>query len=364
MAATNETDEREKETETTGKKDIFGENVEALQAELAPLNLPKYRAKQIAEWMYQKGAKTFAAMTNLPKSLRESLDEAFVIWQPFVRDRLDSADGLTSKFLFEFADGTAIESVLMRQSYGNSVCVSSQAGCNMGCAFCASTLHGMARNLTAGEMAAQVIAINDRLREEDGGKVDTIVIMGSGEPLMNYDNVLAFIHLLHEDYVLGLGYRNITLSTAGIVPNMLRLADEGIPISLSVSLHAPNQPLRERLMPISKKYPMEDVVRAAKHYADKTKRRVTYEYILIDGVNDTEEHARELAKLLRGQLANVNLIPINPVAERHLLRPSKARIEHFLRSLTMHHIQATVRKEMGTDIHAACGQLRNKHLED
>ena len=167
MTAPNELD---KAPDKRRKKDIFGENVEALQAELAPLHLPKYRAKQIAEWMYQKGAASFAAMTNLPKALREALDDAYTIGQPFVRDRLDSADGLTSKFLFEFADGTAIESVLMRQSYGNSVCVSSQAGCNMGCAFCASTLHGMARNLSAGEMAAQVIAINNRLREEDGGK--------------------------------------------------------------------------------------------------------------------------------------------------------------------------------------------------
>ena len=211
----------------------------------------------------------------------------------------------------------------MRQPYGNSICVSTQAGCNMGCAFCASTLHGMARNLTTGEILSQAIVISDMLRaEEQDEKVDTVVIMGSGEPLMNYENVLGFIRLLHEDYVLGLSYRSITLSTSGIVPQMYKLAEEGIPISLSVSLHAPAQELRSTLMPINRKYPLADVVRAARHYAEVTKRRVTYEYILIDRVNDGEEQARELVSLLRGQLASVNLIPINPVAERHLLRAS------------------------------------------
>lgn len=235
----------------------------------------------------------------------------------------------------------------------------------MGCAFCASTLHGMKRDLTKGEILAQAVTINDMLHaEEEGAKVDTMVIMGSGEPLMNYDNVVAFLRLIHEEYTLGMGYRNITLSTSGIVPNMLRLAEEGMPISLSVSLHAPTQELRSEIMPINRKYPLMDVVAAAKKYADKTKRRVTYEYILIDHLNDGEEQARELTALMKGQLASVNLIPINPVVERNLMRPSKARIDWFEKYLIDHHVNVTVRREMGVDIQAACGQLRNKHLKD
>lgn len=342
---------------------IFGMPLVELQAALKPYNVPGFRAKQIAQWLYQKGVVDFGAMTNLSKDLRAQLAQAFVIARPQVKARLDSQDGKTTKFLLEYADGTAIETVLMRQPYGNSICVSTQAGCNMGCAFCASTLHGMARDLTCGEILAQAVVINDMFREENGSKVDTMVIMGSGEPLMNYAEVLKFLRLIHEPYTLGMGYRNITLSTSGIVPRMYQLAEEGLPISLSVSLHAPNQELRSELMPINRKYPIQDVVAAARNYADKTKRRVTYEYILIDGVNDGEEQAKELVALMRGQLASVNLIPINPVVERNLLRPSKARIDWFEGYLASHHVNVTVRREMGTDIQAACGQLRNKHLE-
>ena len=344
-------------------KDIFGMRLEELQQVLAEFNLPKFRAKQVAEWLYVRGAASFEDMTNLPKGARAELAASLSIGRPRLKTRLDSSDGRTSKFLLEFVDGTAVETVLMRQPYGNSICVSTQAGCNMGCAFCASTLHGMARNLTVGEIAGQAIYINDMLKREDGGKVDTVVIMGSGEPLLNYDNVLGFIRLLHEDYVLGLGYRNFTLSTSGIVPQMYRLAEEGLPISLSLSLHAPNEELRSQIMPINRKYSMKEAVAAAANYAEVTKRRVTYEYILIDQFNDNEKEAEELAGLLKGQLANVNLIPINPVKERNLLRPSQARIEAFENYLKARHVSVTVRKEMGTDIQAACGQLRNKHLE-
>lgn len=343
---------------------LFGMTLEELQGALAPYKVPKYRAKQVAEWLYQRGAADFDAMTNLPKNLRQELTANFTIGRPKIKARLDSQDQKTTKFLLEFADGIAIETVLMRQPYGNSICVSTQAGCNMGCAFCASTLHGMARNLTCGEILSQAVVINDMLREESGSKVDTMVIMGSGEPLMNYDEVIKFLRLVHEPYTLGLGYRNITLSTSGIVPGMYQLAEEGMPISLSVSLHAPNQELRSEIMPINRKYPLKDVVAAAKNYADKTKRRVTYEYILIDQLNDGEVQAKELVSLLRGQLASVNLIPINPVVERNLLRPSKARIDWFEGYLASHHVNVTVRREMGTDIQAACGQLRNKHLQE
>lgn len=344
-------------------KNIFGMTIEELQAALAPWKVPSYRAKQIAEWMYQKGARSFAEMTNLPKKLREDLSAALSICCATVKARQDSMDGKTAKFLLEFADGVAVETVLMRQPYGNSICVSTQAGCNMGCVFCASTLHGMVRNLTTGEILAQAVFINDYLRAE-GAKVDTVVIMGSGEPLMNYEAVLQFIRLIHEEYTLYMGYRNITLSTSGIVPNMYRLAEEGLPITLSISLHAPNTELRSELMPINRKYPLQDVVAAGKAYADKTKRRVTYEYILIAGVNDREKEAAELSQLLRGQLASVNLIPINPVAERNLQRPAQASMDAFEAYLTRHHVTVTIRREMGKDIQAACGQLRNKHLQD
>lgn len=341
---------------------IFGMDLSELTSVLKPYNLPNYRAKQIAEWLYKKKAATFDDMTNLPLELRQKLGADFCIIRPRIKDRLNSADSNTIKYLLEFADGTAVETVLMQHSYGNSVCVSTQAGCAMGCAFCASTLHGRARNLTAGEILSQVIIFNDLLREEQNTAVDTIVIMGSGEPLENYDNVLKFIRLVHEPYTLNLGYRNITLSTSGIVPNMLRLAAEDIPISLAVSLHAPNNDLRSKIMPINRKYPLSDVVKAAKNYADQTGRRITYEYILIADLNDSEQEAAELAKLLKGQLASVNLIPINPVIERNLLRPRRERIAAFEKHLKSKHINVTLRREMGTDIQAACGQLRNKHI--
>ena len=343
---------------------IFGLTVEELTKVLEPFKVPKYRAKQLAEWMYLKGVNSFAEMTNLSKKLREALEKELVINRPSVKARLDSADNMTTKFLLEFSDGVAVETVLMRQPYGNSICVSTQAGCNMGCAFCASTLHGLTRNLTAGEILAQAITINDMLRREASQKVDTMVIMGSGEPLMNYEAVIKFLHLIHEPYTLGMSYRSITLSTSGIVPQMYLLADENIPISLSISLHAPNDELRSQIMPINRKYPLPEVIAAAKNYALKTKRRLTYEYILIDKLNDGEEQAKELVSLLKGQLASVNLIPINPVAERNMLRPSKARIDWFAHYLSSHHINVTVRREMGNDIQAACGQLRNKHLAD
>jgi 23S rRNA (adenine2503-C2)-methyltransferase len=342
-------------------KNIFGMTVPEISQVLKEWNIAPYRAKQIAEWMYQRNAVSFEEMTNLPKTLRQKLMENFMFFRAELKARLDSQDGSTTKFLLSFADGIAVETVLMRHSYGNSICVSTQAGCNIGCAFCASTLHGLDRNLTRGEILSQVIFINELLKTE-GKKVDTVVIMGSGEPLMNYENVVGFIRLLHEPYCLYMGYRNVTLSTSGIVPEIYALAEENIQITLSISLHAANQDLRTRLMPINNKFPLKDVVAAAKNYGDKTKRRVTYEYILIKDLNDTDDFAAALAGLLRGQLASVNLIPINPVIERDFQRPSQERIDAFEACLTRHHVTVTVRREMGRDIQAACGQLRNKYL--
>ena len=344
-------------------ENIFGLSVPEMENRCASLRIPAYRARQIAEWMYKKGADSFEAMTNLPNALRAFLPSVFSIsWAECVQ-RWDSVDDCTSKFLLRFEDGVTVETVLMRQPYGNSVCVSTQAGCAMGCAFCASTLHGVTRDLTAGEMLAEVLFINEMLRGS-AQKVDMLVLMGSGEPMMNYDNVLAFLRLIHADYCLNISYRNITLSTSGIIPGIERLKKEGLPITLSISLHAANDVLRSELMPINRKYPLREVVAAGKEYGAYTKRRVTYEYILINGVNDSKKDAGNLANLLRGQLASVNLIPINPVRERNWERPPKERINQFLSMLEEFHITATVRREMGADIQAACGQLRNQHLAE
>ena len=341
---------------------IFGWTKTELADALREEGIPRFRADQIIRWMYQRGAVSFDVMDNLPKVLRAQLAERFSIERPQVGARLTSADGATIKLLYAFADGQTAETVLMRHPYGNSVCVSTQAGCCMGCAFCASTLHGLARNLTVGEIAAQVIGMADYLRQE-GARVDTIVVMGSGEPMENYDNVIGALRLLHAEETIGLSYRGMTLSTSGIVPGILRLAEEGLPISLSISLHAPTEELRSSLMPVNRMYPMAEVLRAAELYAARTKRRVTYEYILIRDVNDGVREAEQLARLLRGQLASVNLIPINPVAERHLFRPPRETVLRFQRILEAHHVTATVRREMGTDIQAACGQLRSRLME-
>ena len=341
---------------------IFGWTKERIAEALKEHDIPRFRADQIIRWMYQRGAASFDVMDNLAKPLRAQLAEYFSIERPKVVSRLHSSDGATIKLLYEFADGQTAETVLMRHPYGNSVCISTQAGCRMGCAFCASTLHGLQRNLTEGEIAAQVIGVADFLRQE-GARVDTIVVMGSGEPLENYENVIASLRLLHEDYTIGLSYRSVTLSTSGIVPGIERLTEEGIPISLSISLHAPTDALRSEIMPVNRMYPLADVLRAARMYAERTKRRVTYEYILIRDLNDGVREAEQLAKLLRGQLASVNLIPINPVAERSLFRPDRAAIRRFQKVLEERHITATLRREMGTDIQAACGQLRNRLME-
>ena len=344
------------------KENIFGLSLPQLQERLKTLKLPAYRAQQVIDWMYKKHTLSFDKMTNLSQELRQTLAEEFSLFRARLIDKQFSDDGKTTKFLLAFADGVAVETVLMRQPYGNSICVSTQAGCNMGCAFCASGINGLGRNLTAGEILAQALFINDWLAPEEE-RVNTIVIMGSGEPLANYDNVLGFIRLCHEKYCMDMGYRNITLSTSGIVPMIERLATEDLPITLSISLHAPNDEIRSSLMPINEKYSIEQLTQAGAAYANKTKRRITYEYILIAGVNDQAEHARQLAALLRGQMASVNLIPINPIVEKGFARPTAKQIQLFEAALLKQHLVVTVRREMGNDIQAACGQLRNKHLE-
>ena len=342
------------------KKNLFGMTLAEMEQELS--NLPKFRAKQIAAWIYQRGANSFEEMTDLSKNLRAELAEKYSVQNVKVLKRQDSDDGLTTKFLLGFADGAAVETVLMRQDYGNSVCISSQVGCMMGCKFCASTLKGLDRNLTAGEMLGEIIFVNNFLSAENQ-KVDTLVVMGTGEPLTNFDNLIKMLRLLHEDYTLGLSYRKVTISTCGIVPAIYKLIEENIPVTLSISLHAPTNNLRSAIMPINSAFSIEKVLRAGNDYASQTGRRVTYEYILLGGVNDTEEHARQLAKILSGQLANVNLIPVNPVDERNFQRPTNKSVKKFFHFLNTHGINATIRREMGAGIDAACGQLRSRSLD-
>ncbi len=339
------------------KKNLFGLTLAELEKEISPL--PKFRAKQIAANIYKHGIKNFEAMNDLPKNLRAELSERYEIRIAEVLKRLDSSDGLTKKFLLGLSDGKAVEIVLMNHDYGNSVCISSQVGCQMGCRFCASTLKGLERNLTAAEMLGEIFFAEEFLRGRNQ-KLDSVVIMGTGEPLMNYDELIKMLRLLHEDYCLGMSYRKITVSTCGIVPAIKKLRDEKIPVTLSISLHAPNDNLRSALMPINFAFDLKNLLAAAEDYAQASGRRVTYEYILLGGVNDTAEHARSLAKILGGQLANVNLIPFNPVAERNFVPPTKASVKKFFHFLNTHGITATVRKEMGADVNAACGQLRAK----
>ncbi|MBR4643081.1 MAG: 23S rRNA (adenine(2503)-C(2))-methyltransferase RlmN [Selenomonadaceae bacterium] len=338
------------------KKNLFGMTLAELETELAPL--PKFRAKQIAAHIYKHGLKNFDDMNDLPKNLRAELSTRHEIKIADMLKRLDSADGLTTKFLLGLADGAAVEVVLMRHDYGTSVCISSQVGCQMGCKFCASTLKGLERNLTAAEMLGEIFFVNEIL----GKCVDSVVVMGSGEPLMNYDELIKMLRLLHEDYCLGMSYRKVTISTCGIVPAIKKLRDEKIPVTLSISLHAPDDKLRSALMPINSAFGLKSLLEAGNDYAQATGRRVTYEYILIGGVNDTVEHARRLAKILSGQLANVNLIPFNPVVERSFSPPTNHAVKKFFHFLNTHGIGATIRKEMGADVNAACGQLRAKKI--
>ena len=339
------------------KTELFGLFTHEIAAAIIPCGLEQYRAKQIGEWLYRHGVENFIDMKNIPLTQRILLDSQFTIIKSKVRCAQHAADKSTDKYLLEYQDGAAVETVLMRHKYGNSICVSTQVGCAMGCRFCASSLLGKSRDLSTGEILRQVLFIQQILKQE-GSKLHSLVIMGTGEPLENYDNVLRFMRLCHEPYCLNLSYRHMTLSTSGLVPQIDALADEGLPITLSISLHAPNNSVRSELMPINKKYPIELLLAAADRYAAKTGRRVTYEYILLQGINSLPEQARELAVLLRGRLANVNLIPANPVPERGILRPNSSSVREFLTILQQRGITATVRKEMGSDIQAACGQLR------
>ncbi len=322
--------------------------------------MPAFRGKQIFRWIHQ-GA-DFEEMTNLPLTLRQQLREV-AIAQPvrIVQERHSQVDD-TVKFLFGLRDGNCVEGVLMHYHHGYSLCISTQVGCRMGCAFCASTLEGCVRSLTAGEMLGEVFCANRYLQGKD--RVHNIVLMGSGEPLDNYDNVMRFLRLLREEDGVNIGLRNVSLSTCGLVPRMYDLAEEDLPVTLSVSLHAPNDEIRRQTMPVAKAYPMEDLLAACRNYIAKTGRRVVFEYALVGGVNCEEKHADELAARLRGMQCHVNLIPLNVVEERGLQGVTEDTVRRFLQALERRHISVTRRREMGDDIEGACGQLRRKVMKE
>lgn len=320
--------------------------------------LPGFRGKQIFQWIHQ--GTDFDGMTNLPKELRSRLQEIAVAQPVEIVEKRQSQMDDTVKFLFGLKDGNCVEGVLMHYHHGYTLCISTQVGCRMGCTFCASTLDGCLRSLTPGEMLGEILCANRFLEGKD--RVHNVVLMGSGEPLDNYDNVMTFLRLLREPNGVNIGLRNVSLSTCGIVPRMYDLAEENLPVTLSVSLHAPNDEIRRQTMPIAKVYPMEDLLKACRNYIEKTGRRVIFEYALVGGVNCEEKHAVELASRLRGMQCHVNLIPLNVVEERHLQGVSERTVSEFLKTLERLHISATRRREMGDDIEGACGQLRRKTM--
>lgn len=338
--------------------DIKSMYMEELNEWTEKKGLPGFRAKQIYKWMHEKYVASPDDMTNLPKDLRKLIAE-----EGFVRitERARQASNIdkTVKYLYELSDGQMIETVFMKYDYGNSICISSQAGCRMGCSFCASTIGGLVRNLTASEMLEQVYAT---MRKE-GERISNIVIMGTGEPLDNYENVVRFIKIISDENGYNISQRNITLSSCGIVPMIKRLADEKLTITFALSLHASTDEDRKRLMPIANKYTIAETIDACKYYFEKTGRRITFEYSLVKGENDSERQAQELAALLMGMNCHVNLIPINPINERNYSKSDDKSVEKFKFTLEKNSINVTIRRSVGSDIDAACGQLRRKYNE-
>ncbi len=328
-----------------------------LESFLKELGEPKFRAKQIFSWLH-KGVESFDEMTNISKGTREKLLEKSVVSTLKIREKYVSKIDKTTKYLFELPDGNCIESVVMYYNHGISICISSQVGCRMGCEFCASTIGGLYRSLTPAEILNQVIFA----QKDIGERISNIVMMGIGEPLDNFDNVIKFLKNVNHEDGLNIGYRHISLSTCGVVPKIYELAECELPITLSVSLHAPNNEIRSSIMPINKKYPVEELIRACKDYIKTTTRRISFEYSLISGVNDSMENADELANLLKGMLAHVNLIPVNKIEERDYKKGNKKQINDFCERLNKRGINATIRRELGSDIQASCGQLRKKLL--
>ncbi|MFZ3170649.1 MAG: 23S rRNA (adenine(2503)-C(2))-methyltransferase RlmN [Carboxydocellales bacterium] len=341
---------------TDGRTNLKTLNNRALTEFIADLGEPAYRARQVWQWLWQKGAAEFSQMTNLSKPLREKLEQRSWIGNLKIVTRQQSLQDGTTKYLFKLTDGETIESVLMRHNYGLSVCVSTQVGCRMGCGFCASTTEGMVRNLEAWEIYDQVV----RAQEDAGSRVSSVVIMGMGEPLDNYAQVLEFIRLINHAEGLNIGQRHITLSTCGVVPKINDLALENLDITLSISLHATTDQVRNEIMPINRKYPIAVLLQACGAYIATTKRRITFEYAIMSGVNDSSEEAHNLGRLLKGLLCHVNLIPVNPVEGKGFAKPSLEKVRAFQKVVESYGMETTVRRELGTDIDAACGQLRRR----
>lgn len=341
------------------KKDIKSLNFEELKQEMAAMNEKAFRAKQVYEWLHVKLVESFEEMSNLSKALREKLDANYkIINVKEVACRVSKNDE-TSKFLFELYDNRVIESVLMKYKHGNSVCISSQVGCRMGCRFCASTLGGLERNLQPSEMLDQIYQI----QKKSGERVSNVVVMGTGEPMDNYDNIVQFIRMLSDEHGLNISQRNITVSTCGLVDRIRKLADEKLQITLAISLHAPNDTTRKELMPIANRWSIAELLDACEYYYNQTSRRITFEYSLVKGVNDQKDKAMELVKLLRGLNCHVNLIPVNPIKERDYAQSDLSFIQNFKNILEKNRINVTIRREMGSDIDAACGQLRKSYME-
>lgn len=336
------------------KIDIRSLNFTELTAELIARGLPKFRAAQVYSWLQEKGVTDFSEMTNLPKALRESFAEDFVLHNCKIDTKLVSALDETVKYLFELGEGEYVESVVMKYKYGYTICISTQLGCKMGCSFCASAIGGFRRHLLPSEMLSEILTAQRDL----GVRISHIVLMGTGEPLDNYDNVMRFLELVTDEKGLNISMRHISLSTCGVVPRIYDLAEKRLGLTLSVSLHAPNDAIRSQTMPVNQKWNVETLLEACRYYTKVTSRRISFEYAMIDSFNDSDACARELASRLRGMLCHINLIPVNTVREKNYQKSSEDRLKRFSGILEQSGLTVTVRRTLGSDINASCGQLR------
>ena len=337
---------------------LYGVPLYKLEQMMIEEGQSKFRAKQLYTWIYEKEEIDFDNMSDISKSFRDVLKQKYCLIKPTIYTKQLASDG-TIKLLVEMSDGSKVETVLMRYNYGNVVCVTSQVGCNMGCSFCASGLLKKQRNLEAHEMVGQILVMNDLLREENQ-RVTHVVVMGTGEPFDNYDNVIDFVRIINDQKALAIGARHITVSTCGLPDKIVQYGKEGLQVNLAISLHAPNNELRSKIMKINKAYPLEVLIPAVAEYIELAGRRVTYEYIMLKDVNDSLEHAKQLVELIKPTYAYVNLIPYNPVDEHGYQRAESSKVKAFMDYCIKHGVNTTIRKEFGTDIDAACGQLRAK----
>ncbi|MDD2494674.1 MAG: 23S rRNA (adenine(2503)-C(2))-methyltransferase RlmN [Tissierellia bacterium] len=332
---------------------------EELEQELVSLGEPKFKAKQLFDWIHNKTVDNFNEINNVSKKTKEILSQQYEFTSALIEQKLESKLDETKKYIIKFEDGNVVEGVYLKYKYGNTACISSQVGCKMGCYFCASTKNGFVRNLTASEMLKQIYIMQKDINE----KISNVVIMGSGEPLNNYDNVIRFLKIINDEKGQNISMRKITLSTCGIVPNIYKLADENLPITLAISLHAATQEKREEILPVSKKYKLPELMSACDYYLNSTGRRLTFEYIMIKDFNDSILDAQNLSNLLKNKLCNVNLIPCNYVKESNISPSTNINIEKFKKILLEQGVNVTIRRELGSDINAACGQLRNNYLK-